>query len=55
MCAAPTVLVALANSADQSHRSDRRQGLRVLTGGAPPAPATIERLESQLGWEVIHV
>jgi fatty-acyl-CoA synthase len=27
----------------------------VLTGGAPPAPATIERLEGELGWEVIHV
>jgi fatty-acyl-CoA synthase len=55
MCAAPTVLVALANSTEQNHRGGTRQGLRVLTGGAPPAPATIERLESQLGWEVIHV
>jgi fatty-acyl-CoA synthase len=29
--------------------------VRVLTAGAPPAAATIERVEGELGWEVIHV
>ena len=29
--------------------------MRVLTAGAPPAPATIERVEGDLGWQVIHL
>jgi fatty-acyl-CoA synthase len=31
------------------------RGVRVITAGAPPAAATIERMESELGWEVTHV
>ena len=54
LCAAPTVLVALGNSREDT-RGPVRRGLRVLTGGAPPSPATIERLETRLGWEIIHV
>jgi fatty-acyl-CoA synthase len=27
----------------------------VLTAGAPPAAATIERVEGELGWQVLHV
>jgi fatty-acyl-CoA synthase len=27
----------------------------VITAGAPPAAATIERIEGELGWEIIHV
>ena len=30
-------------------------GVRVVTAGAPPAAATIERLEGELGWEITHV
>ena len=30
-------------------------GVRVLTAGAPPAAATIERIEGEFGWEIIHV
>jgi fatty-acyl-CoA synthase len=29
--------------------------VRVLTAGAPPAAATIARVEGELGWEIIHV
>jgi fatty-acyl-CoA synthase len=29
--------------------------VRVLTAGAPPAAATIERVEGELGWEITHV
>ena len=29
--------------------------MRVLTAGAPPAAATIERIEGELGWEITHV
>ena len=30
-------------------------GVRVLTAGAPPAAATIERIEGELGWVITHV
>ena len=54
LCAAPTVLIGLAHAPDEFRRGAPR-GVRVLTAGAPPAPATIERVEGELGWEVTHV
>jgi fatty-acyl-CoA synthase len=54
LCAAPTVLISLAN-ADQALRRNARSGVRVLTAGAPPAASTIERLEVELGWTVTQV
>ena len=54
LCAAPTVLIAIANG-PQTERRRLRRGVKVFTAGAPPAAATIERLESELGWEVTHV
>ena len=54
LCAAPTVLIGLAN-ADPEVRSNARRGVRVLTAGAPPAASTIERLEGDLGWTVTQV
>src|SRR5213078_1912232 len=54
LCAAPTVLIGLAN-APASIRGNVPRGVRVVTAGAPPAAATIERLEGELGWEVTQV
>src|SRR6202453_330077 len=54
LCAAPTVLIAIANGPDD-RRAQLRRGVKVFTAGAPPAAATIERLETELGWEVTHV
>ncbi len=54
LCAAPTVLIAIANS-PESLRRQARPGVRVLTAGAPPAAATIERIEGDLGWHVTQV
>jgi acyl-CoA synthetase (AMP-forming)/AMP-acid ligase II len=54
LCAAPTVLIGLAN-ADEEIRKNAAPGLRVLTAGAPPAASTIERLEDELGWVVTQV
>ena len=54
LCAAPTVLIGLAN-ADEELRRQVRRGLRVLTAGAPPAASTIERLEGELGWTVTQL
>jgi fatty-acyl-CoA synthase len=73
LCAAPTVLIAIANAPPdvqailkppanphQTRNLFRRdvppvQHVRVLTAGAPPAAATIERIEGELGWEITHV
>ena len=54
LCAAPTVLIGIAGAAEEVRRGAPR-GVRVVTAGAPPAAATIERLEGELGWEVTQV
>ena len=54
LCAAPTILISLANADDDLRRTAPR-GLRVFTAGAPPAASTIERLEDELGWTVTQV
>ncbi len=54
LCAAPTILIALANASPEV-RGDVPAGVRVITAGAPPAAATIERLEGEFGWEVTQV
>jgi fatty-acyl-CoA synthase len=54
LCAAPTVLIMMANAPEELRRL-ARPGIRVLTAGAPPAAATIERIEGELGWVITHV
>jgi fatty-acyl-CoA synthase len=69
LCAAPTVLIGIANAPEDVRRillsdeagsapstkvSERRK-VRVLAAGAPPAAATIERIEGELGWEVTQM
>src|SRR6266568_1155680 len=54
LCAAPTILIALAN-APADVRGDVPKGVHVITAGAAPAAATIERMEGDLGWEVTQV
>jgi fatty-acyl-CoA synthase len=54
LCAAPTVLISIAN-APEYMRKDAPRGVRVFTAGAPPAAATIERVEGELGWEISHI
>jgi fatty-acyl-CoA synthase len=54
LCAAPTVLIGLANASAED-RGDVPAGVRVVTAGAPPAAATIARIEGELGWQIIHV
>jgi fatty-acyl-CoA synthase len=54
LCAAPTVLIMIASAPEELRRGVRR-GVRVLTAGAPPAAATIERIEDELGWEVTQI
>jgi fatty-acyl-CoA synthase len=54
LCAAPTVLIGIANAPEEV-RKRARKGLRVLAAGAPPAAATIQRIEEELGWEITQV
>ena len=54
MCAAPTVLIALAG-APADMRGFAPRGVHVMTAGAPPAAVTIDRLEQGLGWTVIQI
>jgi fatty-acyl-CoA synthase len=53
-CAAPTVLIGIANAPEELRRQARR-GVRLFTAGAPPAATTIERIEGELGWELTQV
>ena len=50
LCAAPTVLISIANGPEELRRETRR-GVRIVTAGAPPAATTIERIEGELGWD----
>lgn len=53
-CAAPTVLISIANG-PEALRKALPKGVRLLTAGAPPAAATIERIEGEFGWTVTQV
>ncbi|HJT56772.1 MAG TPA: long-chain-fatty-acid--CoA ligase [Ktedonobacteraceae bacterium] len=62
LCAAPTVLIGIANAPEDvrgillsSTKDSERPKVRVITAGAPPAAATIERIEGELGWEITQV
>ena len=54
LCAAPTVLISLANAPEDLRRLAPK-GIHVITAGAPPAASTIQRLEEDLGWTITHV
>ena len=54
LCAAPTVLIMLAN-APSDVKAIAPRGVRVMTAGAPPAAVTIQRIEDDLGWDVIQI
>ncbi|MBT5264049.1 MAG: long-chain-fatty-acid--CoA ligase [Rhodospirillaceae bacterium] len=53
-CAAPTVLIGITNAPEEL-RVGAPRGVRLFTAGAPPAAATIETIERDLGWELTHV
>src|SRR5690349_15616242 len=54
LCAAPTILIGIANTPAEI-RATAPRGVRVFTAGAPPAAATISRVEGELGWEITQV
>jgi fatty-acyl-CoA synthase len=54
LCAAPTVLIMLANAPDDV-KAIAPKGVGVMTAGAPPAAVTIQRIEDDLGWNIIQI
>jgi fatty-acyl-CoA synthase len=54
LCAAPTVLIMMA-SAPAEAKALAPKGVGVMTAGAPPAAVTIQRIEEELGWNVIQI
>jgi fatty-acyl-CoA synthase len=55
LCAAPTVLIGIANAPAEARAPAAGRRVRLLTAGAPPAAVTIDRIERELGWDVQHV
>jgi acyl-CoA synthetase (AMP-forming)/AMP-acid ligase II len=56
MCAAPAVLnMVLDAAATWSGEIPGRDRVRIVVAGAPPPTRTIERCETELGWEFIQI
>jgi acyl-CoA synthetase (AMP-forming)/AMP-acid ligase II len=60
LCGAPAVLnmvldAAPSWSADNGRPAPGRDRVRVVVAGAPPPTRTIERIETELGWEFVQI
>jgi fatty-acyl-CoA synthase len=59
MCGAPAVVAAILDAASVRAKAGRdtpgRGTVRIVVAGAPPPSKTIERVETELGWEFIQI
>jgi len=56
MCGAPAVVAAVLDAAKEwDGEIPGRDKVRIVVAGAPPPTATIERVETELGWEFIQL
>jgi fatty-acyl-CoA synthase len=59
LCGAPAVVAAILGAAEARSAAGRpvpgRGTVRMVVAGAPPPSKTIERIESELGWELIQI
>jgi fatty-acyl-CoA synthase len=59
LCGAPAVVAAILTASEARSASGRavpgRGTVRMVVAGAPPPSKTIERIESELGWEFIQI
>ena len=56
MCGAPAVVAAVLDAAaDWDGEIPGKDKVRIIVAGAPPPTATIERVETELGWEFIQL
>ena len=56
MCGAPAVVAAILDAAaDWDGEIPGRGQVRIVVAGAPPPTKTVERVETELGWEFIQI
>ncbi len=56
LCAAPAVLAAVLDAAGTwTGEIPGRNRVRAVVAGAPPPTKTIERVETELGWELVQI
>ena len=56
MCGAPAVVATILDAAaDWDGEIPGRGRVRIVVAGAPPPTVTIERVETELGWEFIQI
>jgi acyl-CoA synthetase (AMP-forming)/AMP-acid ligase II len=61
MCGAPAVVAMILDAAAEwdgpvpGSGTDGRRRVRIIVAGAPPPSRTIERVETELGWEFIQI
>jgi fatty-acyl-CoA synthase len=56
LCAAPAVVASVLEAAQTwDGEIPGRERVRVVCAGAPPPSRTIERIESELGWEFLQI
>jgi fatty-acyl-CoA synthase len=59
LCGAPAVVAAILGAAEARSAAGRavpgRGTVRMVVAGAPPPSKTIERIETELGWEFIQI
>ncbi len=56
MCGAPAVVASVLDAAEQwDGPIPGRDRVRIVVAGAPPPTRTIERVETDLGWEFIQI
>jgi acyl-CoA synthetase (AMP-forming)/AMP-acid ligase II len=55
MCGAPAVVNMVLDAAAELDDVPGRDRTRIVVAGAPPPTRTIERVETELGWEFIQI
>lgn len=55
LCGAPAVANLILDAQDQVVGDHGRDRVRMVVAGAPPPSKTIERIETELGWEFIQI
>ena len=55
LCGAPAVASMILDAAPEGDTVPGRDRVRMIVAGAPPPTRTIERIESELGWEFIQI
>lgn len=55
LCGAPAVANMILDARDAHHGTAGRERVRMVVAGAPPPTKTIERIETELGWEFIQI